>query len=197
MTFEHTGVCECYPMVIYKCQMWMPYTRSSACQIQMHQFNPPTIIPTSAWSLEAMTQEFTLPNPISRPNNAPVPQNLMFIGALLCCSDPISAELCILLLEAPRFEGFITGYLSHVSESISIPPNINRFGAHTCFGYHVLEDSFRNMKDLFDTISKHCGVTPLTCPASTPPPSPGWELSPLPVPSPMPQRASSSLEETK
>jgi hypothetical protein len=53
------------------------------------------------------------------------------------------------------------------------------------------------MKDLFDMINKHCGVTPLTCSASTPPPSPGWELSPLPVPSPMPQRASSSLEETK
>jgi hypothetical protein len=109
-----------------------------------------------------MTREFALPNPISQPNNAPVPQNLMFIGVLLCCPDPISAELCILLLEAPHF------------------------GAHACFGYCVLEDPFQSMKDLFDMINKHCGVTPLTCSASTPPPSPGWELSPLPVPSPMP-----------
>lgn len=80
----------------------------------------------------------------------------------------------------------MTGYLSHVSEAVNIPANINCSGAHDCFGYRVLEGSFGNLKDMFDTINEHCGITPLTCPVLTPPPSPGRELSPLPLPSPTP-----------
>jgi hypothetical protein len=64
-----------------KCQLRSQRARSGSRQI--YQLNPPTIIPTSAWSLENLIREFALPNPISQPSNAPVPQKLIVIGVFL------------------------------------------------------------------------------------------------------------------
>lgn len=47
---------------------------------QMYHLVPPSAPPITKWTLNLLIEEFAVPNPISAPDDAPVPQNLIIIG---------------------------------------------------------------------------------------------------------------------
>jgi len=46
-------------------------------------FVPPGAIPTARWTPDVLMSDFSVPNPISGPDDAPVPQRLIIIGVLM------------------------------------------------------------------------------------------------------------------
>jgi hypothetical protein len=63
------------------------------------------------------------------------------------------------------------GSLSTINEVITIPTHICCFGSHACFGYCILEESFKALSETFHSIIELCGTTDLSCPNSSPPKS--------------------------
>jgi hypothetical protein len=83
---------------------------------------------------------------------------------------------------------------------VEIPTNICRFGSHECFAYRVLAKEFRDLVEVFDSVTDLCGTKDLRCPSSLSPslgPDPSSlspSLSPDPVFTPLP---SGSLQTDK
>jgi hypothetical protein len=50
---------------------------------QKYHLVPPNPMPTSKWTLNFLVKEFSVINPISGPDDTPVPQDLIIIGGLL------------------------------------------------------------------------------------------------------------------
>jgi hypothetical protein len=68
--------------------LWTPITRFKRGvrgQPGRHTFHlvPPPTIPTSDWTPGLIVDKFAVPNPISGPDDAPVPKHLIIIGVLL------------------------------------------------------------------------------------------------------------------
>jgi len=56
------------------------------------------------------------------------------------------------------------GSLSTINKVIVIPTYICRFGSHTCFGYYILEESFRTLSKILHSVAELCGTEDLPCP---------------------------------
>ena len=65
---------------------------------------------------------------------------------------------------------------------VKIPNNICHHGPHACFGYRVLEDSFKGLSEVLHSITELCGSRDLPCPSWNPPSSPGADTVSLPLP---------------
>jgi hypothetical protein len=74
------------------------------------------------------------------------------------------------------------GALSSVDEVITIPTKICHRGSHACFGYRVLEESFKNLSETLQLVTDLCGKEDpqVPCPALSLPPSPNQDYTPLP-----------------
>jgi hypothetical protein len=72
------------------------------------------------------------------------------------------------------------GSLSSVDKVITIPASICHFGSHACFGYRILEESFKALSETFHSIIELCGTGELPCPSSSPPSSPDQDSILLP-----------------
>lgn len=64
---------------------------------------------------------------------------------------------------------------------VTLPKNICRYGRHQCFGYRVLEDSFKTLSEVLHSVTELCGTHDLLCPIWNPPPSPEANATPLPA----------------
>lgn len=85
------------------------------------------------------------------------------------------------------------GSLSTIDKVITIPTGICRFGSHACFGYRILEESFKAISETLHSVAELCGTTDLPCPSSSLPSSPSQDsvlLSFTPVLSPKPNNSS-------
>lgn len=72
--------------------------------------------------------------------------------------------LTLKLPEAPRFRGFVTGNLSSIEKAVDIPiTTLRALGPHACFGYRLLEDSFRELHDFFSDVIELCGSSDVPC----------------------------------
>jgi hypothetical protein len=136
-----------------------------------HYLSPPPIAP-QMYTPETLIDKIAEPNPISTPDNAPCPQHLIIIGQYTLSMLFKLKYLC-LPLKAPRYPGFVKGNLLHVEHMITIHPGINKFGSHACFGYHILEGSFKSLGEAFHSIIELCGTPDLPCPQP-------WSRSPSP-----------------
>jgi hypothetical protein len=121
------------------------------------------------YTLEILVQELTVPNPISSPDDVSIPHHLIMIGMFLC---HVNRRPVFDGQKAPRFTGFVTGFLSSIENAIVLPNNICRSGFHACFGYCVLENSFRNLSEILHSVMELCGSSDLSCPSQSPPSAP-------------------------
>ncbi|KAF9785059.1 hypothetical protein BJ322DRAFT_1020665 [Thelephora terrestris] len=131
----------------------------------------PEHISSSQWTLDYLRGSLAVTNPISGPDEDLIPDRLIVIGSL-----------------------------TSLSRMVEIPTNICRFGSHECFAYRVLAKEFRDLVEVFDSVTDLCGTKDLRCPSSLSPslgPDPSSSspsLSPDPVFTPLP---SGSLQTDK
>jgi len=74
------------------------------------------------------------------------------------------------------------GLLSSISDAVKISNEISYFGPHGCFGYQVLENSFKSLIEIFGSVIELCGTEDLTCPRRSSPSSSPDRVSISPPP---------------